>query len=376
MCDNPTMVDRSVAQRRIGERVAEARAEASLTQAVLAVLVGMERTQLVRVEAGDRKVTVAELAAIAAALGRSIEWFVNDAPAAVVSRRRDQAPAHDSSQALDLALDRAARDVRFLVELGALVDRPVDILPVPTSYAEAEGLAADVRGRLGLGDGPIDDLGAVVEALGLVWYAENLDPVAGDGACVELSGPNGGRVGVAIINGACEPGRRRWTLVHELGHFLMGDAYAAEHPAGDVEKQINAFVAHLLMPRAGVERLWRAHSDDGPRRVAIALAARYRVSWSAACNQLRNLDRVPASLRDQLVADAPTRGDFLAIGESWSEDLRAPSVPPQYSQAVLGRYVAGDLSSSRAIELLRGAIGPDELPAVRAAERYPRLPSP
>lgn len=212
--------------------------------------------------------------------------------------------------------------------------------------------------------------------MGLLWYSEDLGEDAGDGACVEVTGPAGGRTGVAIVNGVSEPGRRRWTLAHELGHFLMGDAYAAEHPAGDTEQQINAFVAHLLMPRQGVESIWRELEGAGARRVALALAATYRTSWSSACNQLRNLDRISQQLRTHLVADRPTRGDYVAAGETWSEELSAPSVPPRYSEAVLALYASGSLTSSRTLELLRGTLSVDDLPSVRPEEQYPSLPSP
>ena len=252
----------------------------------------------------------------------------------------------------------------------------MDIAEVPTSFEQAEQLAAATRAKAQLPDGPIPSLGTVAERLGLLWFAVDLGALAGDGACVELAGAEGGRLGVAVINGSCQPGRRRWTLAHELGHFIMGDAYAGEHPAGDIERFIDAFVAYFLMPRTGVERVWREVGDQGTRRAALALAARYRVSWSAACNQLRNVERIGEGERIELVGDIPRRGEFIAAGEEWSEDLSPPAVPPAYSQAVLRDYAAGEISIDRTIDLLRGTIAADELPPRLEEQEYLPLREP
>lgn len=61
-----------VTQADLGRRIADARTEAGMTQADLAAGIGLERTALVRMESGERKVSATELVAIAGALaGRS-----------------------------------------------------------------------------------------------------------------------------------------------------------------------------------------------------------------------------------------------------------------------------------------------------------------
>jgi Zn-dependent peptidase ImmA (M78 family) len=51
----------------------------------------------------------------------------------------------------------------------------------------------------------------------------------------------------------------------------------------------NAFAAHLLMPRSSVLSIWDEFPARSPRLAAIAVAVRFSVSWTAACNQLKNL---------------------------------------------------------------------------------------
>lgn len=362
-------------QAKIGRRITKARSEHGLTQAALAELVGMERTQLVRVESGERKVTVRELAIIARHLGLPIDSFVVEPPLAVLSRRAQPSGGHVTSNALDRAIDRAARDVQFLVERRLLTTAGLDPEPVPDSYEQAEILAARVRQRLGGGDEPLVDLGDFAERVGVVWYSLDLG-TSDDGACVEIPGSDGGRVGVAVINGAAAPGRRRWTLAHEMGHFLVGDAYVGEHPGVDVERYINAFVAYFLMPRKAIGPIWRELAGSSADRVALAVAARYRTSWSAACTQLLNLALIDQATLERLLNESPSRGDFLAAGETWDEELAAPAIPRKYATEVLAAYASGMIAGPRALDLLRGTLTAEDLPSRDVAPVYTPLPAP
>ncbi len=364
-----------VTRTEIGARIAEARVESGLTQAALAERVNMERTQLVRVEGGERKVTVRELAAIAKELGVPIDFFVADAPATVLSRRANPASGHESSLVLDREVERSARDVRWLLERGLLTARTPQPEPVPDSFRSAESMADRIRMRLGMGDEPLVELGRAVEQLGVVWFALDIGETD-DGACIEIGMPDGRRVGVAVINGKAEPGRRRWTLAHELGHFLTGDAYSADHPAEGVERFLNAFVAYLLMPRSGVSRIWHELKTAGPDRVALAIAARYRTSWTAACNQLSNIDLIDQRTYQAIVERFPSRGDYLAAGEAWAEELAAPAAPPTYSAEVLAAYISGELAAAKTLDLLRGTLTADELPTRTILEPVTPLPEP
>ncbi len=125
-----------------------------MTQADLAVIIGLERTALVRVESGERKVSATELVAIAGALNRPVDWFFTEPPIAVVSRRRDPAVG-GHSRVLDRALEIAARDVAFLEgrRLLSSAERPVH--KAPESFEDAEDLARDVRVESGRPDGPL-----------------------------------------------------------------------------------------------------------------------------------------------------------------------------------------------------------------------------
>ncbi len=361
MCDNHTMDQAAIrTQADLGRRIAQAREDSGKTQSELADLLGLDRTAVVRLEAGNRKVSATELVAIASALERPIGWFVTESPPAVVSRRRD--PTADRlSRTLDFALENAARDVAYLDEQGILArpDRPS--YATPKSFADAENLARSIRREAGLQEGPIHDLQSACERLGLLAFSLALRPDSGDAAYVEVS-----ELGVAVVNGTTDPGRRRFSLAHELGHHVVGDAYEPEPRLGtsDTERMLNVFAAHFLMPRSAVQNTWDEFRNQPGRLAATAVAVRFRVSWTAACNQLRDLGIIEGRERDLLAEDDLRKGEMLALGERWVPELEPPSVPPGYAQAVINAYRARRLTLVRTVELLYGTVAESELPAI------------
>lgn len=359
MWDNHTMGREAVVtQADLGRRIADARTEAGMTQADLAARIGLERTALVRIESGERKVSATELAAIAGTVDRPADWFFTESPAAVASPRRDPAVG-GFSRALDRALENAARDVAFLVSRGLVLIAAHVVRTAPESFEDAENLARSVRAEVGQPDGPLLDLQAVAENLGLLGFSLALGPDAGDAAYVEV-----GSAGVAVINGSADPGRRRFSLAHELGHHLTGDAYEPSPRLGatDTERVFNAFAAHLLMPRSSVLGIWDEFAALSPRLAAIAVAVRFSVSWTAACNQLKNLDLIDSRERERLLGDDLRRGELLEFGERFAVELDPPGIPPGYARAVVSAYRKGQLTAARTVELLHGSVGEADLP--------------
>lgn len=329
-----------------------------MTQADLAVRVGLERTALVRVEAGERKVSATELVALAEALDRPVDWFFTESPPAVVSRRRDPAVG-GFSRRLDLALDRVARDVAFLLKRRIVAPAERMIRKMPGSYEEAESLARWARVEAGMPDGPLRDLQTFTEGLGLLGFSLALGPDAGDAASVEVEG-----LGVAVVNGTTDPGRRRYTLAHELGHHLVGDAYEpSAHLAGtEGESMLNAFAAYLLMPRPAVVGVWNEFSGATARRAAIAVAVRFSVSWTAACNHLKNLGLIDSREREALVQNNLVKGELFEFGERFTVELDPPSIPQGYASSVIAAYRRKRLTPARTVELLHGTLGESDLP--------------
>lgn len=86
--------------------------------------------------------------------------------------------------------------------------------------------------------------------------------------------------------------RQRFTLAHELGHFIMphnSPIFACrDAQVNRWEREANRFAGELLMPQPLVERLWRKYEDNPEHRMDI-LAARLSVSGQALAIRLRGL---------------------------------------------------------------------------------------
>ena len=357
LCQNRTVLESGAVELR--NRIAEARELAGLTQQQVSAVTGLGRTVIARIEAGSRKLAATEIVLLAEALDRPVDWFFSASPPAVVSRRNDPAVG-GRSRVLDSRVERIARDVAFLIDEGEIPQVTRTALDPPSTVEASEDAAATLRGQFDVPQGPLLDLQAFAERAGLLSFSLDLGKKGGDAAYVAV-----GDLGVAVINGALEPGRRRFNLAHEVGHHVFQDAYAPEvglSPQDDNEKLINAFAIHLLLPRSEV-RVIMSEFEGNPRLAAVAAAVRHRLSWTAVCAQLRNLGAIDPGTREELANHPPSQPDFVELGEHWIAELDPPRVPPLYGRKVLAAYRRGKLTEARVLELLWGTVDRSELPA-------------
>jgi len=162
---------------------------------------------------------------------------------------------------------------------------------------KAEKKAREVIAQLGQVAPPID-VEAVATSLGVrVERADLGDDVSG--VLVRRSGQ-----AVIGVNWAHHPNRQRFTIAHELGHFLLHEAgtyidkgtYARfrDEQSGSgtdwEEVEANAFAAALLMPVSLVREEARRRPFDPADDAALsALAAAFAVSGQAMSIRLANL---------------------------------------------------------------------------------------
>lgn len=345
----------------LGARVAGARRMRGLTQSELAELIGVDRTALTKIESGKREVDSFELALLARALDQSVESFVVDAPPSIVSRRDERVEADATD--VDALLEELARNVELLLDLGTL--KPNDTLQIEfadADFAAAELAATATREALRQSEGPLLDLPDHCVRLGLLPFSFSLGQSNLDGAYIAL-----GQGGVAIVNGDMDPGRRRFDLAHELGHHIAADPYATDSlvmtNAAGRERVINAFAIYLLMPRKSVCSRWLELSETNDARYStFSISVEYRVSWSAACLQLRNLELLTAEQHEILRLKPPTKADFLESGFYYGIELEPPYLPQSYARAVLQAFRSHKVTAERTLDLLWNTISQDDLP--------------
>lgn len=206
----------------LGERLKVARETANVTQDAGAKAAEIARTTLVAIEKGQRTARIDELQALSRCYGVSVNSLLRREAVHV-----DLVPRFRSlPEAGDVGIDQAARMlndlVRAEVELENIlgVQRPYNypaekIILQGDVRAQAEQDAQNLRNWLGLGEGPVRDLFALMELqLGIRTYSRKLDPKVSGlfayddtvGACI-------------LINSSHRKDRQNQTGGHELGHF-------------------------------------------------------------------------------------------------------------------------------------------------------------
>ncbi|MBQ0985203.1 ImmA/IrrE family metallo-endopeptidase [Streptomyces sp. F63] len=340
----------------------EARRAAQLTQAQLAERLGLERSAVSKIESGTRRIGALELTKLADALGLPVDHFLA-APVAVLSHRQplaeeDESDAARSAFRTEAQLSSWLRDVRQLRGFGVLPERELWGYPGKAPDNSAYRTAARwVRERLGNAREP---LGSMAEVCARAGQWPLVAAIPGDGASLV-----DGDIAVCVISERGDPGRRRATAAHELGHLIMGDAYSNDlgvHASVDErERAIEAFAAELLLPTAAIESRWIAGSPE--REQLIGLAARYRVSWTLALIQAERAEVIDSDSRNELTARRPTRAEFLqALGWVPEPDLSAVKVAPAYADAVLAALRQRMVTRARAVEMMHGQVSLADLP--------------
>jgi len=356
-----------------GERLRAARLAAGLTQEELGTKAGLDRTMIVKIESGNRRIDAMELIRLSSGLHVPVDFLLRPTP--VVLSHRTSIMAEDvgtevekESGRLDLALVAWLHDVQQMVELGVLQpESPLKAETVIDSEAAARDLALWAREQLGAGIEPIDSLVEFCERAGQYVLVTN---VPGEGSSVV-----DGDVAVAVVSLRGEPGRRRATAAHELGHLVIGDEYSSDlgvHASrGAREALLDAFAAELLLPsRVLTEE--RGSTETISRDRLVSLAARYRTSWSLAIRQATQAGVLSGQARRDWGRSSPARSEFMeAVGWAPQPDLEAVRVPPHYAHAVIAAWRKGAITATRAVELMHGQITATDLPAGIEADAEP-----
>lgn len=270
----------TITQQELGSRLKEAREAAGLTQLQVAEGVGIARSAIAQIEGGNRSVSGLELERLAYLFGRDMRELVRDEPVAETSALAAlfrAAPAMAEDDALAETLRHAVQVGRQLTNLEELLEITTagtvatsHDVPRPRSRWQAivqgNHAADEERRRLGLGDGPIDNLSEFLENQGVrTAWIDLPDDISG----MTLHDPGFGWM--VVVNAQHSWERRRFSYAHEYAHVLFDrrdvgtisrDSNRTEHK----EVRANAFAASFLMPAAGVQSFLEGLGKGQPSR--------------------------------------------------------------------------------------------------------------
>lgn len=362
-----------ISSQQLGERLADARKRAKLTQAQLAEKIGVARTTLVAIEKGERRPTNAELVTAASAVGASIHDLLRQGFVRTEISPRFRFGATDRQQpGVTQAVERLRALAARYVELERLhgLNRTRAPLESVQTYrlepgappsldprVEGEDAARSVRAMLGLGDEPALGLDERFEAeAGLrIFYLDHLPAKLAAfliwtdemGACV-------------AINRAHPPQRQRWSLAHEVGHFLrdreVGDVLDDDDPLrqpGEIFPE--AFAKEFLLPSSGVQKRFaeRCRAGKFTAMDLRGLSTTFGVSFQAMALRLEELRLLPKGSYEKIVRSG-LRPKDLAKGDHASVrrgDGRL-GLPERYVALAVSAHDQEMLSESELAEML------------------------
>lgn len=361
-----------ISSQQLGERLADARKRAKLTQAQLGERLGVARTTIVAIEKGERRPSNAELIRLAEIVHVTVHDLLREgAVRAEVSPRfrmgaadRTTAPVQEAVERLRIfggryvelerlhGLHRARTPLEsvqtYRVDLGA----PGGLDP----KLEGEDAARTVRGMLGLGDEPAVEIDERFESeAGLrIFYLDRLPPklaaflIWSDelGACV-------------AINRAHPIERQRWSLTHELGHFLRDRELGDVLEDGDSFQQPTelfpeAFTKEFLLPTAGVRKRFTERCRSGKFTPVDlhALARTFGVSFQAMALRLEELRLLPRGSYEKIVQSGLRPQELGPKEVSPQRSLVRLGLPERYVTLAVSAYDQEMLSESELAEVL------------------------
>lgn len=328
----------------LGERLRKSREEQGLSQQAAAEALGVPRTAVTQMEAGNRSVSTLELTKLAKLYRRSVSHYFDEAVDAeeenvsVTLYRLE--PGLEQDEGVREQVDRCLALCREGVLLEGLLG--LDPRSGPPAYemrpprntgdavAQGERVADEERARIGIGSSPISDVSELIGGQG-VWASGIALPDHMSGLFLRHSS-----IGLAVLVNASHPrGRKRFSYAHEYAHALLDREQNRISSTGNsaelVEKRANAFAATFLMPRDGVYEVLRGLDKGLPSRQEqmifdaaggghidaefrspprsqritfkdVALVAHhFGVSYQAALYRLKSLRHVSQSETDELL---------------------------------------------------------------------------
>jgi Zn-dependent peptidase ImmA (M78 family)/DNA-binding XRE family transcriptional regulator len=364
------MVDSPLSNLRpheLGHRLQSARKVSGLTQQFAADHLGVARTTLVAMEKGERRVQPLELVRLAELYGMSLHEALRHRTGKRLAVQLRAAFSGDASVEEELMpyVDVLEQLCENFVELEHLAGsgarrypEPYDISAVSPERA-AEDVASTERNRLGLGDGPILNLRAVLENdAGLrIFYLPLPNRVAAMFGHTEELG------GCIAINRNHPPEKRRLSAAHEFGHFITRrdraevTVLSRYQRVPEHERFADTFSYAFLMPASGISRRYNElrRSRGGKATVAdiCHLAHLYFVSVEAMVLRLEHLRLISAGTWDRLNEAKFQVREAQALLNLPAQPIDDQLMPSRYRYLAAEAYVRGDITETQLATFLR-----------------------
>lgn len=280
----------TVTQEELARRLREAREAAGFSQEQVAKALHLTRPTIAQIEAGKRKVSSIELAALARLFGRPLQSFFEETfEEDGISFILRSIPEIKQDPRIQKALSRGMEIINSILDLESKLSL-ARMSGVPaTSYSKkiqtkweaiqhGQEVAAQERGRLNLGLAPVADPAAILDRQGILILG--LELPAGISGFTFRSG----QAAVCAVNNIEPQVRQRYSLVHEYCHILCDisevPAIITRAKEGKDLREVRAdvFAANFLMPEGAIKDFLLSRGKGTSSRLQASLMVKDRLS--------------------------------------------------------------------------------------------------
>jgi transcriptional regulator with XRE-family HTH domain len=356
----------------LGASLARARERAGFSQDEVATLVGQLRPVISNWENGSRRPNDHQLAKLAVIYRTPLSDLLSGEPRSRPDFERllfrdagDRLdpPAKYEIQRFLAFLDGYGDLLEALDEPSGMTDAPLSLREGFLNKEDVRRKAEDARAFFRLGLGPVGDIAGLADLHGITVY---LAPLGAD-----LKGTVSGaflphdRVGFSIlVNAETTPGRRQFTLAHELGHALFhGERiYVDYYGRREAEERfVSAFAAEFLVPTQSLRAAVEAYGLQKVRdpEVVVHLQRLFRVSYAMMLVRLANAHLATKDDVERLGTVHPVhlaeRLGYSIEPDEWKQDAERLGIarfPRRFLRVLRRALTEGQASVSSAANLM------------------------
>lgn len=333
-----------------GRRLSQARQMKGLSMEELGCLLtpAVTRQAINKYEKGQTLPDSRMLLAFGSALGVKPDYFFRPFTVEVdrVMFRKDAKFSEKKSGAIR---ESVREELERYLEVEQLCgSQPTFLLQTAkiSSSEEVIWFANQVRTTLNLGVDGISNVIDVLEENGV-----KVIEISEDESFEGLSGYANDNIPIIVVNDNLTPERKRFALLHELGHLLMN--FKSDMPAKDIESSCNVFASELLLPSSVLL------SRIGIKRHDISLAElsdiqkQYGITIDAIMESMRRLDIITGRRYEGYLKKKRSFPDFRAIVE---QSMAIPETTGRFARMVYRALADEIISFSKAAALLNTSV--------------------
>ncbi|MBP7074234.1 MAG: ImmA/IrrE family metallo-endopeptidase [Rhabdochlamydiaceae bacterium] len=333
--------------KNLGKRLLRARKASGFGLRKLAELIGLSHMAVSKYEKGASTPSSDILLKLAKALKVSVEFFLRPETIKLgeIKFRKRQ---HLRKKVEESIKAQIADQIERRLELENLYPNPpIQSFKIPDSlsdqideYDQIEEVANKLRNYWKLGRAPIQDLIDVLESHGVRVFIIDYEEKMFDGLSTLIN-----EQPIIVISSKWPGDRQRFTLAHELGHFILQGKLSKELKE---EKACNRFAgAFLLSKETIVQEMGRIRTSIEWRELYL-LKEEFKLSMYSICYRLKDVGIIKESYFKSLV--------FFFNQKGWNKQEPGSKIPSEkthiFKQMVFHALGEEYIGESKAAELL------------------------